>query len=113
MLDIWNISINNINFTECKKYIFLLDTMELMRINRCRFVNDREMYTICHVAKRLILSQYVTTHPQNIQFTNNDYGKPYLLMHKNLYFNISHSIDKVLMVVSDTEVGIDIEKKSV
>lgn len=37
----------------------------------------------------------------------NEYGKPYL--DNGLYFNISHSKNVIVCVISDREVGIDIE----
>ena len=43
------------------------------------------------------------------QFTINEYGKPYI-NNKQLFFNISHSHDYVITIISDKEIGIDIEK---
>ena len=39
----------------------------------------------------------------------NAYGKPYL-KNNEVYFNISHSHDLTVLVISDSEVGIDVEK---
>lgn|SRR5574344_1026484 len=36
-------------------------------------------------------------------------GKPYI-KDSNIYFSISHSIDRVVCAISDKEIGIDIEK---
>ncbi len=38
-------------------------------------------------------------------------GKPYISNHENIYFNFSHSNRMVACAISDSEVGIDIEKK--
>ena len=43
------------------------------------------------------------------QFIINEYGKPYI-NNKRLFFNISHSYDYVITIISDKEIGIDIEK---
>lgn len=48
---------------------------------------------------------------KDISFNTSKYGKPYLLGNK-LYFNISHSKQKVAVALSNGEVGIDIEKIS-
>lgn len=39
----------------------------------------------------------------------NEYGKPYI-KNNPIYFNISHSGDYIVVIVSDRECGIDIEK---
>ena len=45
----------------------------------------------------------------NVEYYINDYGKPYL-KNINLFFNISHSFDYVISIISNNEIGIDIEK---
>lgn len=42
----------------------------------------------------------------NLKF--NKFGKPYI-ENKNVYFNISHDENKTAIVISDKEVGVDIE----
>ena len=39
----------------------------------------------------------------------NEYGKPYI-KNNPIYFNISHSGDYIVIIISDKECGIDIEK---
>lgn len=51
---------------------------------------------------RLLALKYLNT----TIFKYNEYKKPYI---DNKYFNISHSNDYVVLIVSDDEVGIDIE----
>lgn len=45
-----------------------------------------------------------------IRFGIGEYGKPYIEGHGNIFFNMSHSDDYVMAVVSDREVGCDIQK---
>ncbi len=40
----------------------------------------------------------------------NDEEKPLLICHKDLYFNISHSGDYVVLAISDKEIGCDIQE---
>lgn len=48
---------------------------------------------------------------KNINISYNQYGKPYIddEKYKNIKFNISHTKDKAILVISDEEVGCDIE----
>lgn len=46
---------------------------------------------------------------KDIEIIYNDYGKPYL-KNKDLYFNISHSNKLTVLVISNKEVGVDVEK---
>lgn len=43
----------------------------------------------------------------NFKFKKNKYNKPYI--DSNIYFNISHSNNMIIAVISDTEIGVDIE----
>lgn len=47
---------------------------------------------------------------KNIILKTNEYGKPYIENYENIYFNISHSNDYSILVISNKEVGCDIEK---
>lgn len=56
-----------------------------------------------------VLSQQYPEIPLPPKTTENPNGKPYLA-HGGLYFNLSHSGDYAALVLSDEEVGVDIEK---
>ena len=43
-------------------------------------------------------------------FSTDNNGKPYLCNFKNIHFNLSHSGNYVVCIVSDKQVGIDIQK---
>lgn len=44
----------------------------------------------------------------NYELTFNKYNKPYL-KNRNIYFNISHDKNTIILVISDKEIGVDIE----
>ena len=44
----------------------------------------------------------------NYELTFNKYNKPYL-KNRNIYFNISHDKNTTVLVISDKEIGVDIE----
>ena len=67
---------------------------------------EREHIAGLDLCKNMIKRYFGADDPQ---FMLNDYGKPYI-DREGVYFNISHSKGRVVCAVSDTPVGIDIEK---
>lgn len=61
------------------------------------------------ILKKLIVQKF-GVRSTDVEFSRNEYGKPYLIGYPNFYFNISHTDDVVVIVTADTEIGIDIEK---
>lgn len=47
---------------------------------------------------------------ENAEIATNEKQKPYLKYYPNVFFNLSHSENMVMCVVSDCEIGCDIEK---
>ena len=59
-----------------------------------------------------ILANYLSCNDLNLQFYHNLYGKP-MLNNKNLFFNVSHTIDMMVVAVTkNCELGIDMESKA-
>lgn len=70
----------------------------------------KERYVLSHGVLRIFLSFFCQVSPHTIAFSENQYGKPYLLNNPSLYFNMSHSFDYAAYIFSlSHEVGIDIE----
>lgn len=68
--------------------------------------------------KQLVLSELLVRHvvksklgliDEEIEFCKNEHGKPYIKNAPNFHFNLSHSEKMVVLAVSDTPVGIDVE----
>ncbi|MDF1760538.1 MAG: 4'-phosphopantetheinyl transferase superfamily protein [Coxiellaceae bacterium] len=76
-----------------------------------RFVNQqlRDSFALAHGWLREQLSGYLNTAPAELRFDSNQYGKPFLIGGE-LQFNLSHSKQRVALVVSQKgDVGIDIQ----
>jgi 4'-phosphopantetheinyl transferase len=67
---------------------------------------DREHIAGLNLCKEMISKYFGEENPE---FSVNDFGKPYVNK-DGIFFNISHSKGRVACAVSDTPVGLDIEK---
>ncbi len=48
---------------------------------------------------------------EELEFTYGPHGKPFLMHHPEIHFNLSHCREAVACVVSESEVGIDVESR--
>jgi 4'-phosphopantetheinyl transferase len=91
----------------------LLSSTEQDRASRFKFETDRRRYVIAHATLRSILSIYVNSPAQELQFDSGPYNKPELApMHakKKIEFNLSHSHEvAVIAVTRGREIGVDVE----
>ncbi len=85
---------------------------ERNRSARLRFERDRRRFIVAHGVLHELLGRYLGTHPGQIRFVSNAFGKP-ALSHEfgsRLKFNLSHSADLALIAVAaDADVGVDLE----
>jgi 4'-phosphopantetheinyl transferase len=85
---------------------------EHVRAARFHFEVDRRRFKIARGALRVILSRYLLCSPQELQFGQTTYGKPFLKHphDETLSFNLSHAGEMALLAVTRArEVGIDVE----
>lgn len=70
----------------------------------------RDRYIAVRGLLRTVLAGYLDVGPNTLSFAYGEYGKPYLVGY-TLYFNLSHSADKLVIAISDLpEIGVDIEQ---
>ncbi|WP_271253861.1 4'-phosphopantetheinyl transferase family protein [Pseudanabaena sp. Chao 1811] len=100
----------DISEIECDRLWKLLSEDERSRADRFKRENLRRNFVAARGNLRIILAQWLGCKPKAIQFSYSDRGKPYLQNSKGIYFNLAHSQDFAIYVVSsDREVGIDLE----
>ncbi len=95
-------------------YLSWLSDAERTRYQSIVCAQQGHQYLLTRALVRSVLSNYVPEiEPQAWLFTVNDYGKPELDQshaHLNLNFNISHSMDLVVLALcSDVVIGVDVE----
>jgi 4'-phosphopantetheinyl transferase len=88
-----------------------LKSDELDRANRYYHKRDLRRFITSRGALRIILGKYLKKNPADIEFATTVTKKPFLKEPlNNLYFNISHSENYILIAIADSEIGIDVEK---
>lgn len=97
-------------YDELKSYSeYFLSKHEQNRASRFRFRVDHDLFVIGRYITRILLAYYTESTPQSVKITPDSFGKP--TCEKNLFFNISHSGDQLLLGFSNSEIGVDIERK--
>lgn len=90
-----------------------LSDEEQSQANRLVKYSQRHTYISSHVAMRRILASKLAIDPENVHYQKQQHGKPFIDREQAVYFNLSHSDDHAILGVSrQSEVGVDIEKKS-
>jgi 4'-phosphopantetheinyl transferase len=101
-----NIKVSIEDFNEIKKY---LSDEELLKLNSYYFYEDQLRFGLGRYILRTNLSKYLDCSPSDIEIEYNYYGKPFITQAANIYFNISHSMDFVIVVFYEYPIGVDIE----
>ena len=93
---------------EVPKLLDLISSERRGRIARFRFEKDKIRCLFAEVLLRYALqNQYDISDPV---IGRDQYGKPYLADHPELFFNLSHSGDWVVCGIGDRKLGIDVER---
>jgi 4'-phosphopantetheinyl transferase len=100
----------NLSLADC---CLALSAEERGRADRFVRDQDRRAYIISHFELRRLLGEKLNVAPQDLKFSADEHGKPYLPDYcENVHFNISHSGDYCLIGISGEKIGVDIEKMS-
>jgi 4'-phosphopantetheinyl transferase len=88
-----------------------LDQEEQRRAARFHFQRDRTRFLASRGILRHILATYLETAPRRIHFGYAPEGKPFLLEHRDLHFNLSHAANVLVVgVARDRPIGVDVER---
>lgn len=105
---LWKANRNIFNeLKNCSK--FLLSEDEQTRAQKFRFRKDHELFVLGRCITKIMLAYYTESTPERVKIITDEFGKPTCEM--NLFFNISHAGDQLLLGFSNSEIGVDIEKK--
>ena len=87
-----------------------LNADEISRAHRYHREVDRNRFLYTRSILRVLLGNYMNLHPNEIFFTTSINKKPVIKNNTNWHINISHSGDWILIAISKTDVGVDVEK---
>lgn len=105
-IDLWQFSLAE----EFSSAYQILNADERARADRFYFSHHKRRFSTARAMMRTILSQYLNTMPERIEFTYNAYGKPEVVNSQKLQFNISHSGDLAMLAIGKVfPIGVDIE----
>lgn len=106
---IWKIKVPEHFCTLFKEHRHILSTKEYEKAKRFHWEDDFRSYLTGRMVLRILLSKYLDIPAINIEFGTTG-TKPIVQKNHNLKFNLSYSGEYILISLSQTESGIDIEK---
>jgi len=113
-IHVW-VSYLNLHQAKLKHLYPLLSNEEKERSERFKFYKHRKNFIASHGFLHAVLSYYIDTPAEDIQFSHGEKGKPFIPEEQNpqnIQFNLSHSNSMaVLAVCKNQQLGIDIEFK--
>lgn len=110
MAEIYKFNIREFENPDMEKQ--MLETISRENRDTLSRIKNRESY-LRSLAGEWIIRQKAAEktgmHPKQLIIRKNEYGKPYFLNLPEVHFNISHSGEWVLGILSEKECGIDVE----
>ncbi|WP_083244311.1 4'-phosphopantetheinyl transferase superfamily protein [Enterococcus sp. AZ101] len=92
------------------KWYHLLELEKQYKIAKFCFPDDRLRSLTAGILLRSMLSNYCGLTLSELTFSTSKLGKPFLISHPTIFFNLTHSASYVACSISSAPVGIDIEK---
>lgn len=83
---------------------------ELSRAARYRLGGPRNQFVAARGRLRSLLGQYLDMSPRAVPLQYADEGKPHLPSRYALHFNVSHTDGLAVFALSNTRVGVDVER---
>jgi 4'-phosphopantetheinyl transferase len=109
---VWRAALE-VTAADLQRFLTTLSSDERARAERFRFERDRRRFIAGRGLLRAVLAGYVSTAPESLGFTYNEYGRPSLdneRLQPPLHFNVSHSGEVALYAVArGRQLGVDVE----
>lgn len=107
-----------VNVDRYNKYAKMMPQHAVMRVNSLKPLEAKQRTLgawtlLLETLKTCEDTRFLKLSPErfaNLKFGTNDFGKPYLINYSWIHFNLSHSGDYAMCVLSNTDVGCDIQR---
>lgn len=111
MIQIYSFYINDFATLSISDYLTTLISKErINKIKNLRKSEDKIRSLYSELLIRYALKEKFNLAVEDIKFIKNRFSKPLLLGYENIHFNLSHCGHWIVCAVSDSPIGIDIEK---
>jgi len=100
----------SLDFSEDEDLLLEIPSENIEKIKRLFFREDRNRSLLALLLCKMYISKLFGIEKRNIFFKTDIYNKPYLDSFDDIHFNISHSDCLVAVAISNSPVGIDVEK---
>ena len=108
-LELYHYSIEHHHYPKDRDYLLsLLDQYEQERFERYKFDHSKWTFATARWLLKQNLSSHLKQSPADIKLSYNANGKPFVEQ-SSVYFSLSHTEKSVVLAISDTEVGVDVE----
>lgn len=96
---------------ECQRYKKILNIDELKRLEQFFFEKDKRRFIIARGYMKEVIGRYLEIESHDIVFTTSIYGKPQLIdsINQGLHFSLAHSHKLVVLAITKSRVGVDLE----
>ncbi len=102
---------NNIHgFQSYEKYLCLISPEKQNKILRYRSDTDKKLLLLSDLFIRYLICNILKLNNHDLSFSENRFGKPFLMNDLNFHYNITHTKAAIAVAVSKNPIGIDIEK---
>lgn len=107
--DLYIAGIDEIPTDDFDNSIEIISAYRIKKAIKYKSEKDRKLSILSSLLLDKALREYGLCE-KDMQYSTNDYGKPYFINAKELHFSISHSGDYAMVVLSDKEIGCDIQQ---
>ncbi len=107
--DLYIAGIDEIPTDDFDNSIEIISAYRIKKAIKYKSEKDRKLSILSSLLLDKALREYGLCE-KDMQYSTNDYGKPYFANAEDLHFSISHSGEYAMVVLSDKEIGCDIQQ---